>query len=180
MTPWPRVSAILEAVGLGDDYSQVPPAVLERARERGSDGHALIEAHAYGFLEPDQVAPPAYRAFLEESGWQPEATEFEVRSERWRFVGHPDQRGWMLARRGLLDFKFRDTLDLEPVKRQLAAYRLAWQEQHPTEPLAFCAAVQFLSTGRPKFHEFTADEIARAESEFLAAVTVWHAKGREA
>jgi hypothetical protein len=175
---YPRVSAILAAAGLAPDFADVPEAVIERARQRGISQHALIERHHYGLLGPDEAPPPAYLAFLEESGHEPLISEFEVRSERWRYVGHPDRLGWLLGRRGLFDWKFTDTLDLPSVQRQLAAYRLAWQEQHSDQPIAFCAAVQFCSTGRPKFHEFTPTEMARAENEFLAAITIWWAKER--
>lgn len=177
---YPRVSQILQAAGLGPDFSGVPARILESASARGTSGHALIAAHRYGYLDPGEVAPPAYLAFLEESGWTPEVCEFEVVSSRWRFVGHPDCRGWMAARRGLLDWKFTDSLDVVPVQRQLAGYRLAWQEQHPDQPIAFCAAVQFLSTGRPKFHEFTKDEMDQATNEFQAACVCYYARRRKA
>lgn len=177
---YPRVSTILRAAGLAPSFDGVPARTLEAARERGTAGHELIAAHHYGYLEPGQSAPPAYLAFLEESSWRPEASEFEVVSERWRFCGHPDQRGWMQGRRGLLDWKFTDSLERAPVQRQLAAYRLAWNEMHPDQPIAFCAAVQLLSTGRPKFDEFTKDEMAKAENEFLASVVCFHARGRTA
>lgn len=178
---YPRVSAILEAAGLGPDYSHVPnDGRLERAAQRGTDHHALVAAHHYGYLEADQVAAPAYLAFLEESGHEPIISEFEVVSDRWRYVGHPDRVGVMSRRRGLFDWKFIEHLDVLPAQRQLAGYKLAWDEQHPDQPIAFCAAVQFLLTGRYKFHEFTRDEMALAENEFLAAVVCYHARGRKA
>lgn len=178
---YPRVSEILDAAGLGPDYSHVPnDGRLERAAQRGTDNHALVAAHHYGYLDEGQTAPPAYLAFLEESGHEPIISEFEVVSERWQYVGHPDRVGWLSGRRGLFDWKFIESLAVVPVRRQLAGYKIAWDEQRPDEPIAFCAAVQFLSTGRPKLHEFTTDEMATATNEFLAAVVCYHARGRKA
>lgn len=158
----------------------VNPVTLETARVRGTAGHELIAAHHYGYLDTLRgQAPPAYLAFLEESGHEPTISEFEVISERWQFVGHPDRLGWLHHRRGLLDWKFTDGLERAPVRRQLAGYRLAWEEMHPDQPIAFCAAVQFLSTGRPKFDEFTKDEMDTATNEFLAAVVCYHARSRK-
>lgn len=175
----PRVTAILQAAGLGPSYSMVPPAVLGRAQARGTAVHAAIEAIHYGFLDeadvPDEVGPylAAYRRFEKESGHTPVLSEFRVESARWRFCGHPDRVGFLLAKRALLDFKCIDSLDVRPAIYQLAGYGIAWREQHPAEPLDITAVLQLKSDGSYRLHDVDA---AAVEHVFLAAVTIWWAR----
>ena len=175
----PRVSEILAAVGLGPDFGPVPPAVLEAARARGTAVHSLIEAHHYGYLDESaitaEVAPyySAYLKFLAESGHEPTSSEFEVVHPAWHYVGHPDRLGWQLGKRGITDWKTGETVDLPAAGRQLAAYRLAWNALHPTEPVEWLAVVQFKADGTYRFHEITA---AEHEPVFLAACVVYRAQ----
>ena len=172
----PRVTEILAAVGLGQDWSLVPPDVLVAAQKRGTAVHAAIEALAYGYFDEAATDPEivpyleAYRAFIAESGHEAIASEIEVMHPTWRYVGHPDRVGWLLGRRCILDFK---TGDLGPVAYQLAGYRAAWNAQHPTEPVDVLAAVQLRAEGTYRLHEVSA---AEAEPVFLAAVMVYRAQ----
>jgi len=177
----PRVTRILEAVGLGPDFGAVAPAVLEAARARGKAVHALLEAHAYGYLEDSDVtadlAPyySAYLKFLTESGHEPIRSECEVIHPGWGFRGHPDRVGWLNGRRIVLDWKTAESVDLPPAGRQLAGYRLAWNAMHPTEPVDGIAVVQLKADGTYRFHEVSA---AEHEPVFLAAVVVYRAQHR--
>lgn len=172
---FPRVTQILEAVGLGPDFSRVPAPILEAARARGKDVHAAIEDHHYG-LEPtlDDGSRPyfdAYLRFLADTGHEPIISEFEIEHPTWRYCGHPDRVGWLVRQRALHDWKCTDALDLKAVGYQLAGYRMAWNEVHPTEPIILCVAVQFKRDGTYRVHEIDA---AAKEHVFLAAVTVYH------
>lgn len=172
--PWPSVTRILAAAGLGPDYAMVPPAVLEAARARGSAVHEAIEAlhlgYEYDLLPEGAPYLAAYRRFAQESGFTPERVEFRVESTTWRYCGHPDVVGWLLGKRTMLDYKGMDTVHLRSAARQLAGYRLAWNEQHPTETLDLCAVLQLKPDGSYRLHEVDA---AAKESVFLAAVVVW-------
>lgn len=175
----PRVTEILEAVGLGPDFSSVPPEILEAARVRGTAVHAAIEAVVYNFLDESALAADvlprldAYRRFVKESGYETTHTEIEVINAAWGYRGHPDSIGWLLSKRTMLDWKNMDALELAPAGYQLAGYRAAWNAQHPTEPVAALAVVQLKSDGTYRFHEVSA---AEAEPVFLAAVMVYHAR----
>ena len=180
---FPRVTEILAAVGLGPDFSTVPPDVLEAARVRGRAVHNAIEAIVYDFLDESALAPDvltrldSYRRFVKESGYETVHTEIEVEHPVWRYRGHPDTIGWLLNKRTLLDWKNTDAVQLAPASYQLAAYRAAWNAQHPTEPVEALGVVQLKSDGTYRFHEVSA---AEAEPVWFAAVTVYRAqKGHE-
>ena len=59
----PRVTEVLRAVGLGPDFSAVPAATLEHARQRGTALHAAIEWHHEGTLDPDSLHPEVRAGF---------------------------------------------------------------------------------------------------------------------
>lgn len=178
----PSVTRILEAAGLGPDFSRVPADVLEAARARGTLVHRLIEAHHYGYLDQAEITPQAapymsaYLTFVAESGHEPIASEFRVEHAAWRYCGHPDRVGWLCGARVIADWKCTDTLALPPVARQLAGYQLAYNAQHPTEPVSTTVAVQLRSDGTYRLHELDA---SAAEPVFLAAVTVWWARAED-
>ena len=178
----PRVTAILQDVGLGPDFTGVPPAVLEVARVRGAAVHAAIEAIVFNYLDEPALAEDvvprldAYRRFVKESGYETLHTEVEVVHEAWRYRGHPDSVGWLNGRRGIPDWKNTDSVQLAPACRQLCGYRAAWNAQHPTEPVEWIAVVQLKSDGTYRFHEVS---VAEWEPKWYAAVTVYYDK-REA
>lgn len=164
----PRVTAILEAVGLGPDLRVVAPAVLEAARHRGSAVHALIEAAVYGYIEPELIDPAlapyldAWLKFVAESGFQAIAAEVEVRHPVWSYCGHPDVIGWLLGKRFILDVK---TGDATGAQYQIAAYVQAWNAERPSETVVGGAVLHLREDGTYRWDEVT----------LPAAVTVWYA-----
>lgn len=174
--PLPRVTEILQAVGLGPDFSTVPPEVLAAAQKRGTAVHEAIEALAYDYLDeaaldPD-IAPylAAYRSFVAQSGHEAIATEIEVVHPTWGYRGHPDRIGWLLGKRVILDFK---TGELGPVAYQLVAYVDAWNAQHPKEPVTVAGAVELRRDATYRLHE---TDLAAARPVWYAAVTVYRAQ----
>lgn len=178
----PRVTEILADVGLGPDFTGVPVAMLENARLRGQAVHAAIEAIVFGYLDESALAEDvvprveAYRRFVKESGYETAHTEREIVSATWRYRGHPDTVGWLLRKRVILDWKNSGDVQLGPAGWQLAGYRAAWNEQHPTEPVQALGVVQLKADGTYRFHEVN---IAAAEPVWFAAVTVYHARQDE-
>lgn len=175
MSDLPRVTDILRAVGL----SLPPPGSasdLERARRRGATVHAAIEGIVYGFDGPmtPEAAPyiDAYRKFVAESGFKAERAEFEVMHVAWGYQGHPDLLGWLLTKRIIIDAK---TGDEAGVAYQLAGYRAAWNEQHPTEAVEAIASLKLNDNGTYRFHEH---DLAEAERVWFAALTVYQVQGR--
>lgn len=177
MTDLPRVTRILQAVGLGPDLSMVPEDVLEAARDRGVRIHEAIEALCYGYLddlELDAETLPyigAFKKFVVDAGYKAEYAEIEVINEAWRYRGHPDNIGWILGKRVLLDVKSGGA---QGVEYQLAGYKAAWDAQHPTAPIDSIAALLLRRDGSYRFIEYAYDEAAPV---FFAAATVFHARG---
>lgn len=177
----PRVTHILDAAGLSPDLSGIAPAILERARRRGTALHEAIEAHTYDYLDRGAMDEEAkgylagYERFLAETGYKPVVSEVEVVSEKWGYIGHADGIGWIGTERCLPDWKSVASLDVASVSYQLAAYKLAYEEQRPTEPIKRLLAIQFKPNGTYKMFAVTDP---RAESVFLAALTVYHARKR--
>ena len=175
----PRVTEILAAVGLGPDLFAIPPDVLATAQKRGRAVHEAIEALAYGYLDEamlDPVVAPyldAYRRFVADSGHEAIASEIEVRHPAWQYVGHADRIGWLAGGRVLLDWKSGERVDLDAAGYQLAAYRMAWNAMHATEPVAAVAVVQLRADATYRFHELDA---ADYEQGWLAALVVYRAQ----
>lgn len=171
MDTWPRVTSILEAVGLIDTTWYT-----DEGRSRGKAVHGAIEGLAYGYLDEAEVPPDiagfvsAYRKWLAESGFEPVATEVTVKHPTWQYVGHPDQWGWWQGKRTLIDYK---TGTLGAVVPQCGGYTLAWRAERPTEPIDIIAAVKLNTEGTYKVHEI---EIAEAEALWTAAIVVYRAQ----
>lgn len=149
----PSVTQILAVTGLGPDYSRVPRHLLEHAGQRGTALHAAIQLYHEGDLDEESLHPEvatgfsAYRKFLAESRFEFLAGEFEVRHDQWLYLGHPDLLGSLGGKRVLLDTKFMDTVHLVAAAYQLTLYRLAWEAQHPDQPIHDCYVLQFKHDG---------------------------------
>lgn len=179
---FPRVTHILESLGLGPDFVRVAPDVLALARQRGSAVHDAIEADAYGYLDRAELTPEitpyylAYRRFIDESGHEAIGSEIEVVHPTWQYIGHLDRVGWLVGKRVILDWKSGE-FDERASSLQLAGYRLAWNAAHPTEPVDLTAVLQLRADGSYRVHDVNA---ALYEHVFLAAVTVYHARKERA
>jgi len=179
MSDLPRVSEILRATGLSPDFAGIPAPVLEAARQRGIALHRLAEADHYAYLDTADVTPDvapyfdAYLKFVAETEHLPIVSEFEVVSTRWGFCGHPDRLAWHGARRVLCDWKTGDHLGLGAVALQLCGYKLAYEEQHPSELIHETYAVQLRSDGSYRLHAIDA---AASMHIWQAAVVVYRAQ----
>ena len=174
----PRVTEILNAVGLGPDLSGVRPDILDAALARGTAVHALVEAMHYGYLDEVDITPElapyttAFLKFLEESKYESIACEIEVTDARWGYRGHPDLIGWLLRQRIVIDVK---TGDATGGAYQVAAYAGAWSAEHPSEPAKAGAILHLRANGTYRLEEI---ELAPALDVFHAAVIVHRAQQR--
>lgn len=176
-----RVTEILRAVGLCEDYRFVHPADLARARARGAALHKAIELATLGTLDPDSLHPEiapgfaAYQRFVAATAHVVEAAEVEL-THPWGIVGHPDDVG-TLGERGpvVIDYKLTRTPDLVGTKYQLAAYRLLWDHAHPERPIQGCFMLQLPrdADGDYRLVDLTDDY---AVNVFTAAFVVWKAQ----
>lgn len=172
----PRVTRVLAEAGLGPDLTWVTPAALEATRDRGNGVHSLLEAHGYGALEPGDVEPKfkgyvdACGAFCRDLKHEPIASEVEVVSRIWSFLGHLDRIGWVMkGLRAVIDWKTGD-LDEAYVTAQLGAYSMAWNEMYPAEPVSAGLAVQLKSDGT--YRVFEAD-LAHGRMVFQACLVLY-------
>lgn len=99
--PVPNVTRI---IGHLTDYSRIPPAVLEKARQEGVEVHRMVELHFSGGLdlaglysEPDQAwLIPHYEAllkFIDETGFECWAAERRMYHTGLGYAGTPDLIG---------------------------------------------------------------------------------------
>ncbi|WP_431068232.1 hypothetical protein [Ralstonia holmesii] len=122
---YPSVTQILAPLV---DYSQVPRAVLERARKLGQAVHRMTELYDLDDLDMDDLADElrpyltAWIKFRAETGFVPESIEKRLYHPALRFAGTPDRSGLINRRRAVIDIK--KMLYLGPViGLQLAAYK---------------------------------------------------------
>ena len=176
----PRVTEILQVVGLGFNGDGIPAARLEHARLRGQALHLAIRYHHEGVLDEASLHPDillgfeAYRRFLKDTGHEPIASEIELIHEAYGFMGHPDRVGWLHGKRVILDWKNTDSFDFWPAALQLSAYKLLWEANHPTELIQATFAVQLSpSTGK---YQLRVVEAEKYQQIFLAALVVFRAK----
>lgn len=180
MTDWPRVTRVIQAVGLAADFAMVPAATLEQARVRGDAVHAAGEALAYGYFDEAEVPEPArpyvaaLRRFLAESRFEPIAAEVTVAHPTWEYIGHPDLIGWLNGHRTLVDLK---TGASDGADVQVAAYVEGWNAQHPEAPIAAAAILHLRDDGTYRFDEV---ELPHATPIWYAALTVYRAQRRAA
>lgn len=174
----PRVTEILARCGLGFNPDGIPWAQLEHARTRGQALHRAIQYHDEGTLDAESLHPeiqPGFRAYLDflaDTGHRAMVSEPELIHPAWQYIGHPDRVGWLGKDRVILDWKHVAKVDLNAGRLQLAAYRMAWNALHPTEPVSRCFLVHLPTNGdgKARLHEVTDPG---AEQIFLAALVVF-------
>ncbi len=181
--PLPSVTEVLQATGLGGDFSMVKPDVLEWARARGTALHRAIEFHAKGTLDPDSLHPEilgamkGYLQFMLDTDHEPVASELELVHDQWGFMGHPDRVGRIRGFDGLaiIDYKMTAAFDAPYVRLQGAGYRLLWNYNHPDMPVSKVFGLHLRKEGTYRLHDVTDSE---AEQTFLAALIVFKAQKR--
>lgn len=130
----PGVTSVIGGAGL-TDYSSIPPAVLDRARQEGVAMHRMVEYEFAGDLDestlPEWLKPrlAAWRKFRAESGFEPDASERQVYHPIYKYAGTYDLSGRakhmkQCPGRGLIDLKRSFTAG-PAIGLQLAAYMSA-------------------------------------------------------
>ncbi|MCW5141090.1 PD-(D/E)XK nuclease family protein [Burkholderia cenocepacia] len=123
-----RVPSVTQTLAPLVDYSKVPPAALERARQLGQAVHRMTELYDLDDLDTDDLAPElmpylsAWMKFRAETGFVPDAIELQLYHPALRYAGTLDRTGLIRGRRAVVDIK--KMLTLGPVIGvQLAAYQ---------------------------------------------------------
>lgn len=176
-----RVPGVTELLSSLYDWSGIPNAVLEFARERGSAIHKACELHDLGTLDEDSVddvvAPylKAWIKFVDETGFEASVIETSL-YHTIGYAGTPD-RGGVFNRfagrpRAVVDIK--GVSKISPVTGvQLAAYKrlLTANGFEPEQRYA----VQLLPNGNYRLHHFTAPE---DDACFMAQLATYNWKDK--
>jgi hypothetical protein len=130
-----RLPSVTEILGILVDFSDVPPAVLENARRRGEQVHAMIDLDNREQLDEssvtDELAPylEAWRRFLSESGAVVISSELRVYHAKLGYAGTADLLLDWNGRYVLPDIKATSVVP-KTVGVQTAAYAAAYHEMH--------------------------------------------------
>lgn len=169
--PVPGVTTIIREA-CGNPFAGIPEHVLERKRLLGLAAHRACELDALGKLDDGSVHPEvmpylkAWRAFVQESGFEVEATEQKTYCEPCGYAGRIDFVGDLLGVLTVIDFKTGLPGPLAAI--QTAAYGNAIGAKRRF-------ALQGLPNGRYKFPEYTAPGDF---ADFLAALRVFRLRER--
>lgn len=127
----PNVTRIISPLS---DYSRIPDAVLEKARQEGVHIHRMVEWDCLGVLVvdtlPEWMRPyfAAWRKFVAESGFKLIASEQKIYHRTYRYAGQLDLEGTLpllrIKRPAILDIK-RSFYAGPAIGVQLAAYKAA-------------------------------------------------------
>lgn len=169
---WRSVTGVLKAAGL-IDFSHVPAAMLEAARQRGTTVHEAIALHNEGDLAVDhfvQTFPecaPYLRAWLHFRAarrFDPQFVEYRVASRQLDLGGTIDVLGFLDGLPVLLDYATGDPADVAKDLQTAGYLRLAreWADEDP-------ALAAFL-TAHPAIRRYGV-ELRRDESFALTPYT---------
>ncbi len=117
----------------------------QRAADAGTIGHYLIDCHIKGHKPdlsqyPQELISKGETCFLNFLEWQKmvnlhvEATEINLVSEVYGYGATPDCIGSVTGKLCLIDWKTGNGV-YPDMLIQLAAYKVAWEENNPDKPL---------------------------------------------
>ena len=176
--PVPCVTELVEVYGPdGDDMDEWEEA-FERAAERGTICHALLEQAVGGRMDEWEY-PDAYegyaqgiRLFLAEHDIRPLAVETPLYSARLGVAGTPDLLAEFDGRLAILDYKFVSQLAKTKVKAQLNFYRALYEDNGLFVDGLY--AVQFRPDGTYRLYPTAMDD-----TELQAALHIYQIKHKK-
>jgi len=122
---------------------------LNAAADCGTISHAMMDRHLHGLefdagdfpLATEDMFTKAKTGFNNYLEWRsmvnlrPIATEVNLVSEVYQFGGTPDCVGQVIDDLAIVDWKTSNSGPHEDWFMQLAAYRVLWEENNPTQPI---------------------------------------------
>lgn len=161
--PVPSVTQILAPL---NDWSAVPPSILERKRQIGTACHRAIELDLAGKLDEQSIDPAvlpyfhAFQRFRDECRFEPIFTELRVTNnelgEPLRYAGTTDIYGNLNGVPVLIDWKTSLLTNAPAVGSQLAAYLRALYRMGIASLSDRRIAVKLGADGRYKLERFRA------------------------
>lgn len=172
------VPSVTQALSVIAAYDGIPPAVLQKAAERGTAVHKAIELHLQDDLDEASLDPEiasyfyAYWKFERETGFKPRHAEALVYSAKYGYAGTLDLEGDLHRKAAIIDTK--TTRQLMPsTGPQTAAYEAAFKEQHQSRRNYQRYALLLKPDGTYRLEPCTNPADFRA---FLACLTVHNFK----
>jgi hypothetical protein len=106
-----RVPSVTDVVSMLEDFSGIPPAVLETARVFGGHVHDAVALDIRGVLDWSNLAAPlvpylnAWRRFVADSGIVITASELRVAHAKLGYAGRLDLKGLLNKAPAIIDVK---------------------------------------------------------------------------
>lgn len=173
-----RVPSVTQVLQLLEDFSGIPPHILEAARVFGSHVHDAVALDIRGRLDwrtLDVALVPyveAWRRFKADSGFVILASEAVVGHRLHRFAGKLDLRGILNKHRALIDIKSGQLP--RTVGPQTAAYDVAGADTHGIKSQRrYCLQLNPSLPCGYKLHPLTNQS---DWSMFLSALNCWRFK----
>jgi hypothetical protein len=175
-----RLPSVTELIRpLTDDcYANIPPAVLERARQRGQDVHLATELDDENDLD-EETLDPEIAGYL--AGWRKFKADTKARilfgekplyHPSMRYAGRPDRVVEIEKFNWLLDYKAVAEV-MEPVHVQLCGYAMLLE---PAWPIQKRAALHLRPDGTYRLIETPAAEIHDHTAAFYGLLATWQWK----
>jgi hypothetical protein len=129
------VTGAIQDSGIGEDFSMVPPSIMERAQDRGNKVHMACQYIDEDDLIIDSVDPSirgyvdAYLKFRAECKIKVIASEKRMVSPALGFAGTPDLICYIGGRRAVIDRKTCQRLG-RGLGPQVAGYQVLWEATH--------------------------------------------------
>lgn len=169
--PVPGVTSILKPVSPG--FDGIPPAVLRKARERGTGVHKTIELFEANKLDFESVHPEVMRRLLqwqrfrEESGAELLETESMVYHPSFGYAGTLDLRLRIDGKAAIVDTKASWAIPVT-AGPQTAAYAAAYEAQHNVD-----AHDRYVLHLKDKHYRLEKMRDRNDIGVFLSCLTVW-------
>jgi len=175
-----KLPSVTEIIGVYNDFSAVPPDVLEFAAERGKVIHALCAGYARGLFTvvPDELTGyfRSFQSWFDAYVKEVLVVEEEVIHPTLGYCGHPD----IIARLKGISPGNEDTIALIDYKTprvhnklwdaQVVAYAEAIKHQYA---IARCGTLRLQKDGSlPVMHWI--DNYAQAFNCFMSMLNIWH------
>ena len=173
------VTNVTRALAPLTDFSRIDPDVLETARQKGVAVHRMIELHAAGTLDADNLPEwmrPAHAfwlKFVDEAGVEIVASEQRVYHRIYAYAGTLDLVLRMRGMSGLGVVDVKRSLAYTPaVRLQTAAYREAWNNGRTKVDgyAEWCGALRLNETQPYRFAPFIGPKFADDMTMFLTSL----------
>ncbi len=159
----PGVTTILAPI---IDYSGVPPAVMEAARQRGNEVHLACELYLWDMLDEDSLDPEykpyldGFKLFVKECNFQPALVEQIVYHKVMGYAGTLDLAGTFAHKkkevRALIYIKSTFRL-MDSTAPQTWAYREAHASEHPEQRFKHRYGLRLTKEGKYQLKAYTDD-----------------------